>query len=53
MLTVAGFARDMPKDSGTDKAAPAASPLKNLKGTVEADGDKVIFVSDTDNKSWG
>jgi hypothetical protein len=51
MLTVAGFAQDMPKDSGTDKAAPAA-PLKNLKGTVKADGEKVTFVSDTDNKSW-
>jgi membrane protein implicated in regulation of membrane protease activity len=51
MLTMAGFAQDMPKDSGSDKAAPAA-PLKNLKGTVQADGDKVSFVSDTDNKSW-
>ncbi len=40
MFTVAGFAQDMSKDSGT--AAPAA-PLKNIKGTVKADGDKLTF----------
>ena len=50
MLTVAGFAQDMSKDSGMSKA-PAA-PLKNLKGTVKADGDKLTFVSDKDSKSW-
>ena len=49
MFTVAGFAQDMSKDSGT--AAPAA-PLKNIKGTVKADGDKLTFVSDKDSKSW-
>ena len=41
MFTVAGFAQDMSKDSGTAKAAPA--PLKNIKGTVKADGDKLTF----------
>jgi hypothetical protein len=50
MFTVAGFAQDMSKDSGMTKAAPA--PLKNLKGTVKADGDKLTFVSDKDKKSW-
>jgi hypothetical protein len=50
MLTVAGFAQDMSKDSGMDKAAPA--PLKNIRGTVKADGDKLTFVSDKDQKSW-
>ena len=50
MFTVAGFAQDMSKDSGMSKAAPA--PLKNLKGTVKADGDKLTFVSDKDKKSW-
>jgi len=49
MLTVAGFAQDMSKDSGMAKAAPA--PLK-IKGTVTADGDKLTFVSDKDKKSW-
>jgi hypothetical protein len=50
MLTVAGFAQDVSKDSGMSKA-PAA-PLKNLKGTVKADGDKLTLVSDKDSKSW-
>jgi hypothetical protein len=51
MFTVAGFAQDASQDSGMAKAAPAA-PLKNLKGTVKADGDKLTFVSDKDKKSW-
>jgi hypothetical protein len=53
MLTLAAFAQDMSKDKDSDtaKAAPAA-PLKNLKGTVKADGDKLSFVSDKDSKSW-
>jgi hypothetical protein len=50
MFTVAGFAQDMSKDSGMAKEAPA--PLKSIKGTVKADGDKVTFVSDKDQKSW-
>ena len=50
MFTVAGFAQDMSQDSGMAKAAPA--PLKNIKGTVKADGDKLSFVSDKDKKSW-
>jgi len=36
----------------TDKPAAAAAPLKNIKGTVKADGDKLTFVSDKDKKSW-
>jgi hypothetical protein len=51
MLSVAGLAQDMSKDSGMAKDAPAA-PLKSIKGTVKADGDKLTFVSDKDNKSW-
>jgi hypothetical protein len=51
MLSVAGFAQDMSKDSGMAKDAPAA-PLKSIKGTVKADGDKLTFVSDKDNKAW-
>jgi len=26
--------------------------LMDIKGTVQADGDKIKFVSDTDQKSW-
>jgi hypothetical protein len=51
MFNVAGFAQEMSHDSAMTKAAPAA-PLKNIKGTVKADGDKLSFVSDKDKKSW-
>jgi hypothetical protein len=27
-------------------------PLKNIKGTVKADGDKITFVADDGGKSW-
>ena len=50
MFTVAGFAQDASQDSGMAKAAPA--PLKTIKGTVKADGDKLTFVADKDQKSW-
>jgi hypothetical protein len=50
MCTVASFAQDMSKDMGQTKAADA--PLKNIKGTIKADGDKVSFVADKDQKSW-
>jgi hypothetical protein len=51
MFNVAGFAQDMSHDSAMTKAAPPA-PLKNIKGTVKADGDRLSFVSDKDKKSW-
>jgi hypothetical protein len=50
-LGTVALAQDMSPGSQTDKAAPAA-PLKNIKGTVKADGDKLTFVSDKDMKSW-
>jgi hypothetical protein len=50
-FSVASFAQGMSQDTGkTDKAA--AAPLKNIKGTIKADGDKVTFVADKDQKSW-
>ncbi len=51
ICTVTGFAQETSKDTGMAEAAPAP-PLKNLKGTVKADGDKLTFVSDKDKKSW-
>lgn len=33
-----------------DKAA--AAPLKTLKGTIKAEGEKYTFVNDKDKKSW-
>lgn len=49
-LSVVSFAQEMGKAASTDKAA--AAPLKTLKGTVKADGDKLTFVNDKDQKSW-
>src|SRR5438309_10621588 len=43
--------QDFMSQSPSDKTA-AAAPLKSLKGTVKAEGDKVTFVSDKDSKSW-
>jgi len=45
----------MGNDAGkSDKAASKdkASPLRTLKGTVKAEGDKVEFVSDKDNQAF-
>ncbi len=51
MASVASFAQgDMSMGSGDKAAAPA--PLKSIKGTVKADGDKITFVADKDMKSW-
>jgi hypothetical protein len=44
------LAQDSMGQSDTTKAA--AAPLKNLKGTIKADGDKYTFVTDKDQKSW-
>jgi hypothetical protein len=30
----------------------AAAPLKTFKGTIKADGDKIRFVTDADQKDW-
>jgi hypothetical protein len=47
---IAAFAQGTDSDNmkmGADKA-----PLKSIKGTIKADGDKVMFVADSDQKSW-
>ena len=51
--STAAVAQDMGKSCDTGKGKMAASaPLKTLKGTVKSEGDKITFVSDTDQKSW-
>jgi hypothetical protein len=51
LLSVAGLAQGMSQgDAKTDKSATA--PLKDIKGTVKAEGDKISFVSDSDSKAW-
>jgi hypothetical protein len=54
-LSTAAIAQDtMGKscDMGKNDKMAANAPLKTLKGTVKAEGDKVTFVSDADQKSW-
>jgi hypothetical protein len=48
--TMAVIAQDMP--TSNDSAKTAAPPLMTLKGTVKADGDKITFINDADQKSW-
>ena len=50
MFSIVAFAQDA-GTSATDKPM-ASAPLKTIKGTVKADGDKLTFVSDADQKSW-
>ena len=42
----------MGKSCDMGKTSAAKAPLKTLKGTVKADGDKITFVNDADQKSW-
>jgi hypothetical protein len=51
VCSVVAVAQDMGKSDDMGKPA-AAAPLKTLKGTVKADGDKITFVNDADQKSW-
>jgi hypothetical protein len=53
MCSVAAFAQEAGTSaSSTDKSTMSNAPLKTIKGTVKAEGDKVTFVSDSDQKSW-
>src|SRR5205085_6781111 len=51
IFSIAAFAQDAGQSADTTKTA-ASAPLKTIKGTVKADGDKLTFVSDADQKSW-
>lgn len=50
VLSISAFAQDN-MGMSKDKDA-AAAPLKSLKGTIKAEGDKYTFVGDKDKKSW-
>jgi len=50
LMSVAAFAQDM--SQGHDQMKKADAPLKTIKGTVKADGDKISFVADSDGASW-
>jgi hypothetical protein len=52
-LTMALTAFAQPSSSMSQMAdSGAKAPLKTLKGTIKADGDKYTFVNDKDGKSW-
>jgi len=51
VIGISALARDTMKASN-DKMAPSAL-VKILKGTVKAEGERITFVTDKDNKSWG
>lgn len=50
-FSMAAVAQEMGKSCDMGKSKMSA-PLKTLKGTVKAEGDKVTFVDDADQKSW-
>ena len=52
VCSLGAVAQEMGKSADTDKKASASAPLKTLKGTVKAEGDKITFVNDADQKSW-
>jgi hypothetical protein len=51
-FSMAAVAQDTAKSCDMGKDKMAAAPLKTLKGTVKAEGDKITFVTDADQKSW-
>lgn len=53
-FSTVALAQDMGKscDMGKGDKMAAKAPLKTLKGTVTAEGDKITFVTDSDKKSW-
>ena len=51
IFSLAAVAQEMGKTDDMNKPG-AAAPLKTLKGTVKAEGDKITFVNDADQKSW-
>jgi hypothetical protein len=52
MFSFTAVAQDTMAKPDDSMSKPAAAPLKTLKGTVKADGDKITFVNDADQKSW-
>jgi hypothetical protein len=53
MMAIAQDSQDkMSGDKMSQGDTAAKAPLKTLKGTVKADGDKYTFVNDKDQKSW-
>ncbi len=52
-FSLTAFAQQESNSSQTQADQMSAkAPLMTLKGTVKAEGDKYVFISDKDGKSW-
>jgi hypothetical protein len=51
ILSMTAFAQYTSTNTAQKDQASAAPP-KTLKGTVKAEGDKITFITDKDQKSW-
>ena len=51
ILSMTAFAQYPPKEPA-QKDQAAQAPLKSIAGTVKAEGDKITFVADNDQKAW-
>ncbi|HXU17052.1 MAG TPA: hypothetical protein VN708_18105 [Terriglobales bacterium] len=52
VLSTLALAQDTSKSCDMGKASAAKASLQTLKGTVKAEGDKITFVNDADQKAW-
>jgi hypothetical protein len=52
MFSLSAVAQDTAAKPDDMSKASTTAPLKTLKGTVKAEGDKVTFVNDADQKAW-
>jgi hypothetical protein len=52
MFSLTAVAQDTTAKPDDMSKPAAAAPLKTLKGTVKAEGDKLTFVNDADQKAW-
>ena len=51
-LSVVAVAQDSPSQAPQKDQAGSTAQLTNLSGTIKAEGDKLTFVNDTDQKAW-
>jgi len=51
-LSVFAVAQNSPSQAPQKDQASATSQLTTISGTIKGEGDKMTFVSDTDQKAW-
>ncbi|PYV97583.1 MAG: hypothetical protein DMG86_18110 [Acidobacteria bacterium] len=51
-LSVVAVAQDSPSQAPQKDQAGSTAQLTTLSGTIKAEGDKLTFVNDTDQKAW-